>query len=66
VSWVRDSGSGNSDHREFGLLGMPGAKLGVGAGGEPCRHSPCDRAGRLDPGSLKLARRLVESALRAP
>jgi aminopeptidase YwaD len=66
VSWVRDSGSGNSDHREFQLLGMPAAKLGVGAGGEPCRHSPCDRAGRLDPRSLALAQRLVERSLRAP
>ena len=65
VSWVRDSGSGNSDHREFELLGMPAAKLGVGAGGEPCRHSPCDRARRLDPRSLSLARRLVERALRS-
>ena len=25
------------------------AKLGVGAGGEPCRHMPCDRPERLDP-----------------
>jgi aminopeptidase YwaD len=66
VSWVRDETSGNSDHREFELLGMPGAKLGVGAGGEPCRHSPCDRASRLDPTSLRLARRLVAEALRAP
>ena len=65
VSWVRDSGSGNSDHREFELLGMPAAKLGVGAGGEPCRHSPCDTAGRLDPHSLRLARRFAERALRA-
>jgi aminopeptidase YwaD len=65
VSWVRDSGSGNSDHREFELLGLRAAKLGVGAGGEPCRHSPCDRAGRLDRRSLTLARRLAERALRA-
>ena len=43
VSWVRDETTGNSDHREFELLGLPAAKLGVGAGGEPCRHSPCDR-----------------------
>jgi aminopeptidase YwaD len=66
VSWVRDSGSGNSDHREFELLGLPAAKLGVGAGGEPCRHSSCDRAGRLDPRSLTLAQRLVERALAGP
>ena len=63
VTWVRDEGTGNSDHREFELLGLPGAKLGVGAGGEPCRHLPCDRPGRLDPSSLRLARRLTEAAL---
>ena len=66
VTWVRDESSGNSDHREFELLGLPAAKLGVGAGGEPCRHLSCDRPGRLDPVALRLARRLVESALRAP
>jgi aminopeptidase YwaD len=66
VSWVRDSASGNSDHREFELLGMRAAKLGVGAGGEPCRHSPCDRAERLRPRSLALAERMVERALRTP
>ena len=65
VSWVRDESTGNSDHREFELLGLPGLKLGVGAGGEPCRHTPCDRPERLDPVSLRLARRLVESALDA-
>jgi hypothetical protein len=65
VSWVRDESSGNSDHREFELLGLAGAKLGVGAGGEPCRHTPCDRASRLDPKSLLLARRLAAEALRA-
>jgi aminopeptidase YwaD len=63
VSWVRDEGSGNSDHREFELLGLPGLKLGVGAGGEPCRHMPCDRPSRLDPTSLRLARRVAEAAL---
>jgi Peptidase family M28 len=65
VSWVRDDETGNSDHREFELLGMPGAKLGVGAGGEPCRHSPCDTPDRLDPRSLRLARLLVERAIGA-
>jgi hypothetical protein len=55
----------NSDHREFELLGLSGAKLGVRAGGEPCRHSPCDTPGRLDPASLRLARRLVEPAIGA-
>jgi Zn-dependent M28 family amino/carboxypeptidase len=65
ISWVRDESTGNSDHREFELLGLPAAKLGVGAGGEPCRHSACDRPERLDPVSLRLARRIVESALGA-
>src|SRR4051812_6179332 len=63
VRWVRDDGTGNSDHREFQLLGMPAMKLGV-AGDEPCRHMPCDRPGRLEAGALGLARRLVERALR--
>jgi aminopeptidase YwaD len=66
LSWVRDEGTGNSDHREFQLLGLPGMKVGVGAGGEPCRHTACDRPSRLDPTSLRLARRLVEEALGAP
>jgi aminopeptidase YwaD len=65
VSWVRDDGTGNSDHREFELLGMPGMKLGVGAGGEPCRHTPCDRPERLDPVSLRVARQIVERALQS-
>jgi hypothetical protein len=65
VRWVRDDGTGNSDHREFQLLGMPAMKLGV-AGDEPCRHMPCDRPGRLQSGALELARRIVERALRNP
>jgi Zn-dependent M28 family amino/carboxypeptidase len=65
VSWVRDESSGNSDHREFELLGLSGAKLGVGAGGEPCRHMACDRPSRLDRKSLVLARRTAAEALRA-
>jgi Zn-dependent M28 family amino/carboxypeptidase len=65
VSWVRDESTGNSDHREFELIGLPAAKLGVGAGGEPCRHSRCDTPSRLDPKSLLLARRMTAEALRA-
>jgi len=65
VSWVRDESTGNSDHREFELLGLPAAKLGVGVGGEPCRHMACDRPSRLDPKSLVLARRMTAGALRA-
>jgi aminopeptidase YwaD len=65
VSWVRDESTGNSDHREFQLIGLPGAKLGVGAGGEPCRHMACDRAPRLERAPLVAARRMVAEALRA-
>jgi aminopeptidase YwaD len=64
VRWVRDAGSGNSDHREFQLLGLPAAKLGVGVGGEPCRERACDRLSRLSGDALRWARLAVERALR--
>ena len=64
AAWVRDGSDSNSDHREFELLGLPAAKLGVGAGGEPCRHMSCDTPDRLDRHSLALAQRLTERALR--
>jgi Zn-dependent M28 family amino/carboxypeptidase len=64
VAFVRDEGSGNSDHRELNLAGLPAAKLGVGAGGEPCRHEACDRPRRLRRASFAAAQRLVEVALR--
>jgi hypothetical protein len=65
VTWVRDEDTGNSDHREFELLGLPAAKLGVGAGGEPCRHMRCDTPSRLERKPLVAARRMVAAALRA-
>jgi aminopeptidase YwaD len=61
VGWRRDDGSGNSDHREFQLAGMPGMKLGVAD--NPCRHEPCDRASRLDGGAFRRARAVVEELL---
>ena len=68
LSWVRDEGTGNSD-REFELLGLPGMRVGVGAGGErPCRHSPCrPRAARpgLTAGGAPPARRRAQLASRA-
>jgi Zn-dependent M28 family amino/carboxypeptidase len=64
VSWVRDESTGNSDHREFELLGLPAAKLGVGSGGEPCRHMSCDTPSRLKRKPLVMARRMVAEALR--
>ena len=59
--WVRDSNSGNSDHREFQLSGLPAAKLGQP--GNPCRHEPCDRAHLLQPRTFRLTRRSVERRL---
>ena len=66
IRWVRDANSGSSDHREFQLLGMRGAKLGTGAGGDPCRHEACDRASRLRRSSLRAATATAREALRAP
>jgi aminopeptidase YwaD len=61
VRWVRDSNSGNSDHRELQMAGMPGMKLGVPD--DSCRHSACDRASRLEPAAftrvLRVAWRLI-------
>jgi hypothetical protein len=61
---VRDSGTGNSDHRELELLGMPAAKLGVGSAGEPCRHLACDRPSRLRSRPLRLVEGVVVALLR--
>jgi aminopeptidase YwaD len=61
VDWQRDSGTGNSDHREFELVGMRGVKLGVID--NPCRHTACDRASRLRSGAFRRVLRVVERAL---
>jgi aminopeptidase YwaD len=62
VRWARDSGSGNSDHREFALAGLPAAKLGVPD--DPCRHTACDRPSRLQPRAFVRVRGIVERLLR--
>jgi hypothetical protein len=62
LRWVRDSGTGNSDHREFQLAGLPAAK--IGQPGEPCEHRSCDRASRLEAGAFTVVRRTVEALLR--
>jgi len=64
VRWVADEGSGNSDHREFGLAGLTAAKLGVPD--NPLRHTAADRAGRLQQGTFARVRALLETLLRAP
>jgi hypothetical protein len=63
VTWVRDTGTGNSDHREFELLGLPGMKLGVPD--DPCRHTPCDRPSRLQDAALRRAVRVAAALARA-
>jgi aminopeptidase YwaD len=62
VRWIKDAGSGNSDHREFTLAGLPAAKLGVPD--EPCRHTACDTPDRLQPKAFKRVRAIVERLLR--
>jgi Zn-dependent M28 family amino/carboxypeptidase len=61
VRWVADEGTGNSDHREFGLAGLTAAKLGVPD--NPTRHTAADTAGRLQPRTFPRVRRLLEALL---
>ena len=66
VQWVRDSGQGNSDHREFELAGLPGMVLQVWRGSDACYHTPCDRRRRLQARALDRVQRVTESLLRRP
>jgi hypothetical protein len=59
VRFSPDSATGNSDHREFELSGLPAAKLGPWQGAEPCRHTACDTWDRLDRGTLDAALRIA-------
>ena len=62
--WARDSDTGNSDHREFELAGLPGAVLEVWKGVFPCHHLACDRAGLLQKPALKRALRIAEEVVK--
>jgi aminopeptidase YwaD len=62
VDWQRDSGTGNSDHREFELAGMRGVKLG--GLDNPCRHTACDTPSRLERRTFTRALKVVERALK--
>jgi aminopeptidase YwaD len=66
VRWARDSGTGNSDHREFELAGLPGAVLEVWKGIDPCHHEACDRPGRLQKPAMKRVARVVEEVVKGP
>jgi Zn-dependent M28 family amino/carboxypeptidase len=61
VNWAADSGTGNSDHREFELAGMCGVKLGVPD--EPVRHTAGDVPSRLQRGAFRRALAVVEAVL---
>jgi len=64
VRWARDSSTGNSDHREFELAGLPGANMEVWKGEFACHHLACDRARLLQKGALNRALRVAEEILR--
>jgi aminopeptidase YwaD len=62
VTWLRDTATGNSDHRELALAGAPAAKLGVAD--EPLRHTARDTADRLQRGAFARVLRVVWPLLR--
>jgi hypothetical protein len=64
VRWRRDAGTGNSDHRELALAGMPAMKLGVVD--NACRHERCDTADRLQVSAFRRIVRLVVRLLGVP
>lgn len=64
LRWLRDSGTGNSDHREFEMSGLPGLVLQMWGDLEPCWHRSCDSWQRLQRRSPRRAQRVVEAALR--
>jgi Zn-dependent M28 family amino/carboxypeptidase len=64
LRWVRDSSTGNSDHREFELVGLPGLVVQTWGGGDACYHRACDTARRLDRRSLAAVQGIAESVLR--
>jgi aminopeptidase YwaD len=61
LDWQRDSGTGNSDHRELELAGRPAMKLG--GLDNPCRHEACDMPRRLRKGAFRAVLRLLERVL---
>jgi hypothetical protein len=60
LRWGRDSGQGNSDHREFELAGLPGAVIEVWNGIDACHHQACDRPRRLQKPAMKRVLRIGE------
>jgi hypothetical protein len=58
ASYLRDTGQ--SDHDEFTNRGVPATWIEWRW--DPCWHEPCDRIGRLRPGKLKKAGKVVREA----
>jgi len=63
MRWLRDADTGNSDHREFELGGLPGLAMQQWGDLEPCWHQPCDTWRRLQPRSLARAQDIAELVL---
>ena len=63
VRWARDSGDGNSDHREFELAGLPAAVIEVWRGEDACHHEGCDRPRRLQKPALARVTRVLAELL---
>jgi hypothetical protein len=61
LDWQRDSGTGNSDHRELELAGRPAMKLG--GLDNSCRHQACDTPQRLRKGAFRAVLRLLGRVL---
>ena len=61
LDWQRDTGTGNSDHRELELAGRPAMKLG--GLDNPCRHEACDTSQRLRKGAFRAVLRLLGRVL---
>lgn len=64
--WARDSGDGNSDHREFELAGLPAAVIEVWRGEDRCHHEGCDRPSRLQKGAMNRVQRILEKLVAGP
>jgi Zn-dependent M28 family amino/carboxypeptidase len=62
LTWLRDTATGNSDHRELALAGVPAVKLGVPD--EPFRHTAKDTPDRLERGAFARVLRVVWPLLR--
>jgi aminopeptidase YwaD len=63
LRWARDSGTGNSDHREFEQAGLPAAVIEVWQGHDACHHQACDRPGRLQKGALNRVVRVTSELI---